>query len=154
MRGLHCHPTLSQSCVARIVTYLPPALSQARVVVWREFNVPNSYTLEMSLGGGDFGEDCTTRPPIHFSMDDYLTMGRLFCEGILDLYDPGRVRLDAALLELDLLHLEVKKVPPQPAEEEEGGPSKTSRVGAVKKAGGAPSKMAGSAGTRRSRPHD
>jgi hypothetical protein len=28
---------------------------------------------------------------------------RLFCEAILDMYDPGRVRLDAALLELELV---------------------------------------------------
>lgn len=81
----------------------------ARVVVWRDYGVNNSYTLEMSLGGGDFGEDTATRPPFHFSMDDYISMGRLFCEGILDLYDPGRVRFDAAMAELEQLHPEVKK---------------------------------------------
>ena len=29
-------------------------------------------------------------------------MGRLLCEAILDMYDPGRVRLEAALAELEL----------------------------------------------------
>ena len=28
---------------------------------------------------------------------------RLFCEAVLDMYDPGRARLDAALLELELV---------------------------------------------------
>jgi len=83
--------------------------SAARVVVWREFAIPNSYTLEMSLGGGDFGEDPSVRPPIHFNLEDYLDMGRLFCEAILEMYDPSRVRLDAALNELELLHPEIKR---------------------------------------------
>ena len=83
--------------------------STARVVSWRELAIPNSYTLEMSLGGGDFGQDPAVRPPQHFTEDDYLEMGRLLCEAILDMYDPGRVRLEAAVGELELLHPDMKR---------------------------------------------
>jgi len=84
--------------------------SAARVVAWRELAIPNSYTLEMSLGGGDFGHDISVRPPQHFTQEDYLERGRLLCEAILDMYDPGRVRLEAALAELELVHPEMKRI--------------------------------------------
>ena len=61
--------------------------STARVVVWREFSIPNSYTLEMSLGGGDFGGEDPSAC-VHYSVDDYMRMGHAFCEGIIDMYDP------------------------------------------------------------------
>jgi len=38
--------------------------------------------------------------PQHFTELDYLEMGRLLCEALLDMYDPGRVRLEAALVSL------------------------------------------------------
>ena len=41
----------------------------SQVVAWKEFGISNAYTLEMSLGGGDFGEDPATQAPIHFTIE-------------------------------------------------------------------------------------
>jgi len=123
----------------------------ARVVVWKEYQIPNSYTLEMSLGGGDFGEDPSVRPPIHFNIEDYMEMGRLFCEAILDMYDPGRARLDAALQELEVLHPEIKRIAEEEGEGEgEGGERRARKKEglAAGKAGGGAKKTASKSSTR------
>ena len=54
-------------------------------------------------------QDPAVRPPEHFTQDDYLEMGRLLCEAILDMYDPGRARLESALNELELVHPDIKR---------------------------------------------
>lgn len=50
-----------------------------RVVVWREFNVINSFTLEASFCGASAGKykDC------HFTPNQLIEVGRGFCEVLL-----------------------------------------------------------------------
>jgi len=81
----------------------------ARVVVWKETNVTNSYTLEMSLGGGSFGEKDAPDHPLHYEVADYVHMGQLLCCAILDMYDPGKVKFNSALVELSQIHPEVPR---------------------------------------------
>nr|XP_012234961.1 PREDICTED: cytosolic carboxypeptidase 2 [Linepithema humile]XP_012234962.1 PREDICTED: cytosolic carboxypeptidase 2 [Linepithema humile] len=53
-----------------------------RVVVW-SMGVPNSYTMEASMGGSKIGTRCGT----HFSVQDYEQIGKAFCETLLDFSD-------------------------------------------------------------------
>ena len=83
----------------------------ARVVVWKEFSVMNSYTLEMSLGGGHFAtnKDVSERTALHYDVTHYLQIGFAMCQAILDLHDPGRVKFNQALGELGALHPQVHR---------------------------------------------
>lgn len=61
-----------------------------RVVVWM-LGVANSYTMEASFGGSELGGRMST----HFSVQDYESLGKTFCETLLDFYDedPSKERL-------------------------------------------------------------
>ncbi|KAG6448720.1 hypothetical protein O3G_MSEX005682 [Manduca sexta] len=61
-----------------------------RVVIWM-LGVANSYTMEASFGGSELGSRMST----HFSVQDYESLGRTFCETLLDFYDedPSKERL-------------------------------------------------------------
>ncbi|CAB3228507.1 unnamed protein product [Arctia plantaginis] len=61
-----------------------------RVVVWM-LGVANSYTMEASFGGSELGSRMST----HFSVQDYESLGRTFCETLLDFFDedPSKERL-------------------------------------------------------------
>ncbi|XP_076028748.1 uncharacterized protein LOC143017765 isoform X1 [Oratosquilla oratoria] len=67
----------------------------ARVVVWM-MGVLHSYTLEASFGGATEGPRAGT----HFNILDFLTMGRQFCETLLEYFDPepGKEKLRNKLL--------------------------------------------------------
>ncbi|XP_023289899.1 cytosolic carboxypeptidase 2 [Orussus abietinus] len=58
-----------------------------RVVVWL-MGVPNSYTMEASLGGSTLG----SRTGTHFSTQDYEQIGKAFCETLLDFSDEDPVK--------------------------------------------------------------
>ncbi|CAG9563017.1 unnamed protein product [Danaus chrysippus] len=62
----------------------------ARVVIWM-LGVANSYTMEASFGGSELGSRMST----HFSAQDYESLGRTFCETLLDFCDenPSKERL-------------------------------------------------------------
>ncbi|RVE52526.1 hypothetical protein evm_002920 [Chilo suppressalis] len=61
-----------------------------RVVVWM-LGVANSYTMEASFGGSELGSRMST----HFSVQDFESLGKTFCETLLDFYDedPSKERL-------------------------------------------------------------
>jgi hypothetical protein len=48
--------------------------------VWRELQVTNSYTLEASFCGSDFGE----YSDLHFNTDMLEQIGHRFCECIIE----------------------------------------------------------------------
>jgi hypothetical protein len=50
-----------------------------RVVVWKEMGIQNSYTLEASFCGADFGKYAD----LHFNTDMLQEIGHRFCETIL-----------------------------------------------------------------------
>ena len=54
--------------------------SCARVVMWREFNLINSFTLESSFCGPTRG--CYRG--YHFTSTMFETMGRMFCKSLVD----------------------------------------------------------------------
>ena len=46
-----------------------------RVVVWRECDIANSYTLEASFAGANFG----AKSGLHMNIDDFEAMGAALC---------------------------------------------------------------------------
>jgi len=54
--------------------------STGRVVVWREFSIQNSYTLEVSFCGPTGG----SKNGFHFKMQDLINMGKSFAKTILE----------------------------------------------------------------------
>jgi hypothetical protein len=58
--------------------------SAGRVVIYKEFGVANSYTLECSLCGTSIG----SRKDIHYSMKMLLDIGKQFCQALADMTDP------------------------------------------------------------------
>ena len=53
--------------------------STARVVIWRELGIQNSFTLEASFCGADFGKHAD----LHFNTDMLQEIGHRFCETII-----------------------------------------------------------------------
>ena len=56
-----------------------------RVVVWKEFNIINSFTLEASFCGSTSGKfsDC------HFTPNQYRDIGKTFCTTLLEFSEPN-----------------------------------------------------------------
>lgn len=73
--------------------------SSARVVVFRDLGVTNSFTLEASFCGADFG------PLIgeHFTTRHLEEMGYMVCDAILDFCDPDQSKVNLVLKELQVL---------------------------------------------------
>lgn len=73
--------------------------STARVVAYRELGVVNSYTLEASFCGADFG-------PLgeqHFTTRHLEEMGYMVCDAILDFCDPDQGKVMLVCKELQVL---------------------------------------------------
>mmetsp|Transcript_108559 Transcript_108559/g.306027 ORF Transcript_108559/g.306027 Transcript_108559/m.306027 type:complete len:931 (+) Transcript_108559:180-2972(+) len=73
--------------------------STARVVAYKEFSVLNSFTLEASFCGADFG-------PLgdqHFTTKHLEEMGYMVCDAILDFCDPDQTKVMVVCKELQVL---------------------------------------------------
>lgn len=72
--------------------------STARVVMWREFNLINSFTLETTFCGPSDGryQDC------HFTITILKELGRVFCRTLLD-YASNEPKVREAIRELETL---------------------------------------------------
>lgn len=66
-----------------------------RVVVWRQFQQPNSFTLEASFCGADFGPGAGS----HYTTRQLKEMGAAFVPALLEFTDPSRVMAVMAELE-------------------------------------------------------
>ena len=68
-----------------------------RVVVWRQFSLPNSFTLEASFCGADFGPGAGG----HYTIAHLREMGAAFVPALLELTDPTQARVGAILADLE-----------------------------------------------------
>ncbi|CAK0799793.1 unnamed protein product [Prorocentrum cordatum] len=73
--------------------------SSARVVAYREFSVVNSFTLEGSFCGADFGPLADQ----HFTMRHLEEIGCMVCDAILDFCDPDQTKVMQICKELQQL---------------------------------------------------
>jgi len=71
-----------------------------RVVVWRECGIANSYTLEASFAGANFG----VKSGLHMNIQDFEAMGAALCDTMLDFWDPDQTKVEAVCKELLLLY--------------------------------------------------
>ena len=71
----------------------------ARIVLYKELGISNSFTLESSFCGADFGKHAE----FHFSTEHYQEIGHNLCDAILDFCDPDPSKYKAVLDELELL---------------------------------------------------
>ena len=69
----------------------------ARVVMWREFSLVNSFTLECSFCGPNRGlyKDC------HFTISMLLEIGASFCQTLVDFTDKDQFKVKNALKEIE-----------------------------------------------------
>merc|ERR1719440_1593402 len=73
--------------------------STARVVAYRELNITNSFTLEASFCGADFGALADQ----HFTTRHLEEMGYMVCDAILDFCDPDQSKVAVICKELQIL---------------------------------------------------
>ncbi|KAL0218314.1 hypothetical protein RCL1_009162 [Eukaryota sp. TZLM3-RCL] len=73
--------------------------NSARVVVWRELGVLNSFTMEASFCGANFGK----LSGYHFNTTHLQEMGKHFCDTILDYCDPDQSKVNSIKTELELI---------------------------------------------------
>mmetsp|Transcript_13479 Transcript_13479/g.11544 ORF Transcript_13479/g.11544 Transcript_13479/m.11544 type:complete len:495 (+) Transcript_13479:437-1921(+) len=71
--------------------------STARVNIWRELNILNCYTLEISFCGPDFGKF----EYLHFNYDMFREMAVTFCHSILDMTDPDQAKVNKIMEEIE-----------------------------------------------------
>ncbi len=63
--------------------------STARVVMWKEMGITNTFTLEASFCGADQGKFAD----YHFNVDMLVEVGHRFCDTILDFCDPDQIKV-------------------------------------------------------------
>jgi hypothetical protein len=68
----------------------------ARVSIYRCFGLVNTFTLETSFCGANYGRF----GGFHFNTTMYEDLGQLMCEAVLDLFDPDQTKVREALKEL------------------------------------------------------
>ena len=74
--------------------------STARVVVRRELGIVNSFTMEATLAGCNFGRHAGK----HLTPDLLRGVGHSFCDTILDYFDPDPTKREAVVEDLRLLY--------------------------------------------------
>ena len=73
--------------------------STARVVAWKELGITNTYTLESSFCGADYGKYAD----FHFNTEILQEVGYKFCETIIDFCDPDLVKVKDVLEQLEIM---------------------------------------------------
>jgi hypothetical protein len=72
----------------------------ARIVMFKEMGIVNSYTLESSFCGSDFGKHAD----FHFSTEHYQEIGHNLCDAILEFFDTDQSKIKSYLEELEMLY--------------------------------------------------
>lgn len=68
--------------------------STGRVVGWREHDILNSFTMEATFAGGNFGPG----PAVQFTPQDFESMGVHLCDTLLDYCDPDQSKVEYLML--------------------------------------------------------
>ena len=71
----------------------------ARIVIWKEMGITNTFTLEASFCGPDQGRYAD----YHFNIEILEEVGHKFCETILDFCDPDQIKVKQVLEEFEVM---------------------------------------------------
>eukprot|EP00826_Nyctotherus_ovalis_P030196 TRINITY_DN2401_c0_g3_i1.p1 TRINITY_DN2401_c0_g3~~TRINITY_DN2401_c0_g3_i1.p1 ORF type:complete len:195 (+),score=62.66 TRINITY_DN2401_c0_g3_i1:227-811(+) len=78
--------------------------STGRVVAWKDLGIQNSYTLEASFCGSDFG----IFADYHFNRGMLEDVGHQFCQAIYDFCEPDQVKIKKSMEELEIAYSETE----------------------------------------------
>lgn len=67
-----------------------------KIALWKELNIINCFTLEVSFCGSDFGK----YEFYHFNVNIYREIANSFCQSLEDYYEPSQVKVKKAVEEL------------------------------------------------------
>ena len=73
--------------------------STARIVIYKEFGIVNTYTIESSFCGADIGK----YRDLHFNTQHLQEIGKDFCDTLLDFCDPNQNKVRSITEELESL---------------------------------------------------
>lgn len=67
-----------------------------QIALWKELNIINCYTLEVSFCGADAGKYEFK----HFNLDNFRSMAEGFCLTVYDMYEPEQTKVKQVLSDL------------------------------------------------------
>ena len=73
--------------------------STARIVLYRELGIVNSFTMEASFCGSNFGKHAD----FHFNQEHLQQVGHDFCEALVDFCNPDQSKVKLIMEELELM---------------------------------------------------
>lgn len=88
--------------------------STARVVLYKEFGIINSFTMEASFCGSNFGKHAD----FHFNQEHLQQIGHDFCEALLEFCNPDQTKVKIIMEELELMAPLEEEVQDDPNNEE------------------------------------
>lgn len=106
--------------------------STARIVIYKEFEIINSYTIESSFCGADFGK----YRDFHFNPVHLQEIGRDFCDTLLDFCDPNQTKVKLITEELEANRVDEEEeveIVEEVVEDENGKKKKKKKKQVVKK---------------------
>jgi hypothetical protein len=68
-----------------------------QIALWKELNIVNCFTLELSFCGADFGPEEFK----HFNLGTYRSIAESFCQSIYDCYEPEQIKVKQISEELE-----------------------------------------------------
>lgn len=71
--------------------------SPIQIALWKELNIINCFTLEVSFCGSDFGK----YEYYHFNLNIYREIANSFCQSLEDYYEPSQAKVKKATEELE-----------------------------------------------------
>ena len=110
----------------------------ARIVIWKEIGITNTFTLEASFCGPDQGR----YSDFHFNIMMLEEAGHKFCETILDFCDPDQIKVKQVLEELEIM---LPKASDSESDDESGDGDSEGSDDATPNAGEKPAKKKGAA---------
>ncbi|OMJ93182.1 hypothetical protein SteCoe_3873 [Stentor coeruleus] len=103
--------------------------STARIVIYKELGIINSFTMEASFCGASIGKHAD----FHFNQEHLQQLGHDFCEALLDFCSPDQSKVKVIMEELEMLNPYEEEIQDENADEDETKRRKRSKKPIVKK---------------------